>query len=70
MTDMMDKISHDYITIWSKYQEIEGKYLNAELLLILARFCDMVMGFELEAENLYLKGTSLLNSIKLQQSKG
>eukprot|EP00347_Sterkiella_histriomuscorum_P024090 403332344 len=70
MTELMEKISHDYIIIWTKYQEIEGKYLNPELLIVLARFCDLVMGFELEAENLMQKGQSLLNSIKLQQQKG
>lgn len=37
---------------------------------MMARFCDFVLGFELEAENLYMKATSMLNSLKLQHSKG
>ena len=48
---------------------MEDKFVNAELLIIFARFCDFVMCFELEAENLYLKGTAIMNSIKIQQSK-
>lgn len=53
MTEIMDKISSDYLKIWTKYLEIEGKFLNPELLLVLARFCDLVMGFELEADTLF-----------------
>lgn len=39
--------------------------MNPELLMMMARFCDLVLGFELEAESLYMKATTLLNSIKL-----
>lgn len=44
---------------------MEDKFVNAEMLIIFARFCDFVMCFELEAENLYLKGTAIMNSIKI-----
>ena len=54
------------MTLWRKFQQVEDKYVNAELLLILAKFCDFVLSFEMEAENLYLKGSSLLSSLKLQ----
>jgi hypothetical protein len=61
----MNKIGETYLTLWRKFSQIENNYMNAELLMIFAKFCDYVMCFELEAENLYLKGTSLMNSIKL-----
>ena len=32
---------------------------------MLARFCDLVLGFELEAENLYMKANAIINSIKI-----
>ncbi len=40
------------------------------MILMLARFCDLVLGFEIEAENLYVKATALLNNIRLQNIKG
>ncbi len=40
------------------------------MTMLMARFCDFVLGFELEAESLYLKANSIYQSMKLQQSKG
>jgi hypothetical protein len=66
MNEMMDKISRNFINLWKKFITWEDKIQSAEMLLMLARFCDFVLGFEVEAETLYIKATSLLNSSKLE----
>ena len=63
MQQLMRQISEMFLALWRKFEDMED--MNAELLIIFARFCDSVMSFELEAENLYLKGMAILNSIKL-----
>ncbi len=39
------------------------------MILMLARFCDLVLGFELEADSLYIKANTYLNGMKLQNMK-
>ena len=70
MNSKMDKISKQFLNIWSALNSPEVSSANPHLTMMMARFCDFVLGFELEAEALYLKAQAQFQSMKLQQVKG
>jgi len=62
-------VIEEFISVKEKFMKTSQNHQNLEMLMIFASFTDLVMNYELEAQELYMKAQQLSSNIYVARSK-